>query len=120
MKRSTAPARVPAAPLGPGPQETLVAGLHAGRVEPGPVGEDMGGRAEPAGGAADIGPEGAGARQATLDEGRDPPQRPAQSPLSSTRCRLPAIASSRACSLSPEAASGGRPSSVSAERTAAR
>src|SRR5687767_4685713 len=109
-----------AAPLGPGRQETLVAGLDAERIEPGPVGEDAGGRPEPAMGAADVRPEGLGARRATPDEGRDPPQRLAQFPLSSTRCKLPAIASSRACSFSPEAASGGRASSVSAERTAAQ
>src|SRR3954463_5857262 len=56
-----------AAPLGPGPRETLVAGLHAGSIEPGPVGEDMGRRPKPAAGAADVRPEAAGARQATLD-----------------------------------------------------
>ena len=103
----------------PSHQETLVAGPHASGIEPGPVGKDMGGRAEPAVGAANVGPEGPRALQAAPDEARDPPQRLAQSPLSSTRPRLPAIASSRACSRSPEAASGGRPSSVSAERTAA-
>ena len=109
-----------AAPLGPGRQEALVAGLHAGRVEPGPVGEDGGGRAEPAVGPADVGPQGGGALQAAPDKGGDPLQRLAQPPFSSTRPRLAATASSRRCSLSPEAASGGRPSSVSAERTAAQ
>lgn len=104
----------------PGLQETLVAGLHPGRVEPGPVREGEGGRVEPAVGPTDVGPQSGRALQTTPDEGRDPPQGLAQSPLSSTRPRLPAIASSRACSRSPEAASGGRPSSVSAERTAAQ
>ena len=104
---------------GPGHQETLVAGPHASGIEPGPVGKDMGGRAGPAIGAANVGPEGPRALQTTPDEGRDPPQGLAQSPLSSTRPKLAATASSRACSRSPEAASGGRPSSVSAERTAA-
>src|SRR3954470_5299640 len=110
MKRSTASARGGAdlaAPLGPGGQEALAAGLHAGRVEPGPAGEDGGGRAEPAAGPADVGPQGGGARQAAPDEGRDPPKRPAQSPPFLDAPRLAATASGPRRSLSPEAASGG-------------
>jgi len=108
-----------AAPLGPSCQEALVAGLDTDRIEPGPIAKDMGGRAEPTVGAADVRPEGAGARQAARDESRDPPQRAAQSPFCSTRRKLPAIASSRVRNRNPAGTSGGRPSSVSAERTAA-
>jgi hypothetical protein len=47
-------------------------------------------------------------------------QRRYQSPFCVTRARLAATTSSRSWSRSPEAASGGRPSSVRALRTAAQ
>ena len=108
------------APRGPGRQQALVAGLHADRIEPGPAGENVGGRTKPAMRATDVRPKSSGALQATLHKRADALQRLAQAPFPPTRSGLPAIASKRPCSFSPEAARGGRPSSVSAERTAAQ
>jgi hypothetical protein len=65
-------------------------------------------------------PEGGGALEAPGDQLAQPRERRRAAPFSTTRSRLSATASSRALSFSPEAASGVRPSSVMALRTAAQ
>lgn len=84
------------------------------------VAEDVGGAMHPAIDPFDLRPEGGGPLQAAADQRTKPRQRRRRPPFSVTRSRLSATASSRALSFSPEAASGGRPSSVMALRTAAQ
>ncbi len=108
------------APRGPGRQQALVVDLHTDSIELGLIGKDMGGRMEPAMRTADVRPKSSGARQTTSHQRADALQRLAQAPFSPTRSKLPAIVCKRPSSFSPEAAKGGRPSSVSAERMAAQ
>jgi hypothetical protein len=70
----------------------------------------------------DVRPGGSGAVETAADQFTQPRERRWRraAPFSTTRSRLSATASSRALSFSPEAASGGRPSSVMALRTAAQ
>ena len=84
------------------------------------VAEDVRRPMHPAVGPLDRRPEGGGALQAAADQPAQPRERRRVAPFSATRSRLSATASSRARSFSPEAASGGRPSSVMALRTAAQ
>ena len=91
-----------------------------GRIETGRVVQDPGRAVHPAVGAADVGPEIAGAVQGVRDQPAQAPQEARQPPFSATRSRLATTASSRSASLRPEAAKGGRPSSVMALRTAAQ
>src|SRR6478736_4905448 len=94
------------------------------------VGEHVGDRMHPAVGARNGGPEGGGVLETMADQlaqpdearRRGPPFLVAwpRPPVRVTRSRLPAIFSRRVFSFSPEAASGARPSSVIAERTAAQ
>src|SRR3954463_1870152 len=94
------------------------------------VGEHVGDRRPPAVGARDGGPEGGGALEAAADQlaqpdearRRGPPFLVAwpRPPARVTRSRLSVIFSRRFFSFSPGAASGARPSSVIAERTAAQ
>ncbi len=74
----------------------------------------------PAVGPLDVRPGGGGALEAAADQLPQPRERRRAAPFSATRSRLSATASSRALSRSPEAASGVRPSSVMALRTAAQ
>src|SRR3954465_4294378 len=94
------------------------------------VGEHVGDRMPPAVGARDGGPEGGGALEAAADQlaqpdevrRRGPPFLVAcpRPPARVTRSRLSVIFSRRFFSFSPGAASGARPSSEIAERTAAQ
>src|SRR5262249_60345295 len=69
---------------------------------------------------ADVRPRVRGRLQA-LGQDRAQPHQPLREPLlAATRSRLPATKASRSTSFNPEASSGGRPSSVNAERTAAQ
>ena len=72
----------------------------------------------------DLRPEGGGALQAAADQPAQPRERRRPAPFSTARPRLSATAVSRSFSFSPEAASGAasgvRPSSVTAPRTAAQ
>ena len=105
---------------GHGAEQTVEAPAHRTRGLSGCVGENAGGAVHPAVGPLDVRPEGRGSFQAAADQRAEPRQRRRGPPFSATRSRLSATASSRALSFSPEAASGGRPSSVMALRTAAQ
>src|SRR4051794_11592260 len=85
-----------------------------------PGGEGGGGVGHPAAGARDGPPYGRGAPEAGGDQRAHPRQPRRAAPFSATRSRLAATFSSRLLSVRPEAASGGRPSSVIALRTAAQ
>ena len=82
--------------------------------------QDPGRPVDPGVGAADVRPEIAGAVQGVRDQPAQAPQGARQPPFAAARSRLAATASSRSASLRPEAAKGGRPSSVIALRTAAQ
>jgi hypothetical protein len=82
--------------------------------------QDVRGLVHPVVGPLDVRPVRGGLLQATPDQGLQPRERRRGPPFSATRSRLPATASSRVLSFRPEAASGGRPSSVMALRTAAQ
>src|SRR4051794_29137607 len=85
-----------------------------------PVVQDVRGPVHPAVGARDVRPERSRALQAAGDQLAQPRQPRRAAPFSATRSRLAATFSSRRLSVRPEAASGGRPSSVIALRTAAQ
>ena len=85
-----------------------------------PVVQDVRGPVHPAVGARDVRPERSRALQAAGDQLAQPRQPRRAAPFSATRSRLAATFSSRLLSVRPEAASGGRPSSVIALRTAAQ
>src|SRR4051812_27588740 len=85
-----------------------------------PVVQDVCGPVHPAVGARDVRPERSRALQAAGDQLAHPRQPGRAAPFSATRSRLAATFSSRLLSVRPEAASGGRPSSVIALRTAAQ
>src|SRR3954452_6608733 len=85
-----------------------------------PVVQDVGGPVPPAVGARDVRPERSRALHAAADQLAHPRQPGRAAPFSPTRPRLAATFSSRLLSVRPEAASGGRPSSVTALRTAAQ
>ena len=82
------------------------------------IGEDVGHAMDPAIGDAHLGPQRGGFGQAPLEERLQPDKGLGQAPLLASRSRLWEIAVSRSCSVSPEAARGGWPSSVRALRTA--
>ena len=105
---------------GHGRNQTIEAAPHPRGGLPGGVAEDVGGLVHPAVGTLDVRPEGGGARQAATDQLAQPREGRRAAPFCATRPRLSATASRRALSLRPEAASGGRPSSVRALRTAAQ
>jgi len=69
---------------------------------------------------ADRVPERCRRQEAAVDDAPYAPEARAEPPFLETRSRLPEIKLNRSWSLSPEASSGGRPSSVSALRTAAQ
>ncbi len=72
----------------------------------------------PTEGDADRRPPVGGGRQPAIDPSLQPFEFPREPFFSSTRPRLVEITDSRSCSFSPAASKGGRPSSVSALRTA--
>jgi hypothetical protein len=80
--------------------------------------QDVGRPMDPAIGHAHVRPQGGSGRQAPLEDGLQPREGLGQGPLFSTCSRLAEMAVRRSGSWSPEAASGGRPSSVRALRTA--
>src|SRR5262249_57636393 len=80
--------------------------------------EDVGRLVHPAVGPADQPPQPGRRGQRPVDEPLEPAQLGREPPCAPARPMLPLIALSRSWSLSPEAASGGRPSSVRALRTA--
>ena len=89
-------------------------------VEPRLVAEDGRHAIDPAEGHPHVGPHRLGGLQALAQDRPQPRQLLRQPPFDATRSRLAATAASRPGSFNPEASSGGRPSSVNAERTAAR
>ncbi len=86
----------------------------------GSVAQDPGGLVDPGIDTAKVRPERLHTLEPTREQLAQLVQRTAQPPLAATRSRLAATASSRSWSFSPEAANGGRPSSVMALRTAAQ
>src|SRR4051794_20627258 len=100
--------------------QAVEATLDLGGALAGLVAQDMSGPVHPVIGALDVRPELGRALEAAADQLAQPRKRRRGAPFSATRSRLSATASSRALSCSPEAASGGRPSSVMALRTAAQ
>ena len=80
--------------------------------------EAVGGAMPPAIGDAHIRPQGGRRGQTSLEEALPPGEGPGPGPLFSPRSRLWERAVRRPCSVRPEAARGGWPSSVSARRTA--
>ena len=105
---------------GHGPDRAVEAASDGGGGLANLVAQDVGGPVHPAIDALDRRPEWGGALEAAADQPAQPRERRRAAPFSATRSRLSATASSRARSFSPEAASGGRPSSVMALRTAAQ
>ena len=103
-----------------GAEQAVQAMAHGlGRLAGG-VAQDPGGLVDPSIDAANVRPERLRALEPTSKQLAQSVQRPAQPPFAAIRSRLAATASSRCCSFSPEAARGGRPSSVMALRTAAQ
>src|SRR5215212_8940484 len=109
-----------AAVTGHGGQEPVEAAPDKAGVLLAPVVQDVGGPVHPAVGARDVRPERSRALQAAGDQLAQPREPRRAAPFSPTRSRLAATFSSRLLSVRPEAASGGRPSSVIALRTAAQ
>ncbi len=105
---------------GHGGHEAVEAALDQGGGLASLVAENMRRPVHPAIDPLDVRPECGGALQAAADQLAQPRERRRTAPFSATRSRLSDTASSRALSRSPEAASGGRPSSVMALRTAAQ
>ena len=103
-----------------GPDQSIEAPPDHGGGLAGRVAQDARRPVHPAVDALDVRPEWGGALQATADQSAQARERRRPAPFSATRSRLSATASRRALSFRPEAASGGRPSSVMALRTAAQ
>jgi len=104
-----------------GPDQAVEAALDDGGGLACLVAEDVCRPVHPAIDPLDVRPGGGGAVEAAADRFTQPRERRRRvAPFSTTRSRLSASAVSRARSFSPEAASGVRPSSVMALRTAAQ
>src|SRR5690349_3305072 len=103
-----------------GRDQPVEAALEKAVVFLAPVVQDVRGPVHPAVGARDVRPERSRALQAAGDQLARPRQPGRAAPFSAPRSRLAATFSSRLLSVRPEAASGGRPSSVIALRTAAQ
>ena len=103
-----------------GPEQAVEPALNRGGGLAHLIAQDVRGPMHPAIDPLDRWPEGGGALEATGDQLVQPRERRRAAPFSTTRSKLSATASSRALSFSPEAASGVRPSSVMALRTAAQ
>jgi len=84
------------------------------------IAQQVGGLMNPAIGCADLRPQLRRAGEATLQNAPQPPQFGRKPPFSATRSIESAMAWTRSWSVSPDAANGGRPSSVRALRTAAQ
>ena len=104
-----------------GAEQPVEATAHRlGRLAGG-VAQDPGGLVDPGVGTTDrSGHSALRALEPTGEQLAQPLQRTAQPPFAAARSRLAATASSRSWSFRPEAAKGGRPSSVMALRTAAQ
>ena len=100
-------------------QAIKTASQRLGRLA-GSVAQDPGGLVDPGIDTAKVRPKRLRALEPTREQLAQLVQRTAQPPFAATRSRLAATASSRSWSFSPEAANGGRPSSVMALRTAAQ
>jgi hypothetical protein len=100
------------------PEEPLQAPLHPCLTVLVVVVQEVGRPMDPAIGDADVRPESGSCREALVEKGGEAPERLGQGPLFSTRSRLSEMAVRRSWSWSPDAARGGRPSSVRALRTA--
>ncbi len=103
-----------------GRDQTIEATPHHGGGLPSGVAEDVRGLMHPAISTLDVRPEGGGVCQAAADQLAQSRERRRGAPFSATRSKLSATACRRSLSFRPEAASGGRPSSVMALRTAAQ
>jgi len=103
-----------------GADEPIEPALSCGDGLPGIVAQEVRGPMHPAIDPLDGWPESGGALEAAGDQLAQPRERRRSTPFSPIRSRLSATASSRALSFNPEAASGMRPSSVMALRTAAQ
>jgi hypothetical protein len=90
-----------------GTQQAAQATLHGCPSELVGVREDVSRPMHPAVGDPHVRPQGGRLGQASLEERLQPDERLGEGPLFATRSRLVAIAVSRSCSFSPEAASGG-------------
>jgi len=103
-----------------GAEQPVEATTHRlGRLASG-VGQDPCGLVNPGVGTTDRWPHALRVLEPTGEQLAQPLQRTAQPPFVAARARLAATATSRASSCKPEAAKGGRPSSVIALRTAAQ
>jgi hypothetical protein len=120
-------------PLQRGSQRTRLGSVARHRLEQGAqavhhlrrimllgVVQDMSHTVDPREGGPYVGPEGVRLFQPFAQQGVQLVQGLRKSPFFSAPARLCSIAESRSCSTSPEACSGGRPSSVSEVRTAAQ
>ena len=103
-----------------GGEQPVEAAAHRLRRLAGGIPQDPGRPVDPGVGATDRWPQALRALEPAGEQPAQPPQRAAQPPFVAARSRLAATASSRPASLRPEAAKGGRPSSVIALRTAAQ
>ena len=105
-----------------GAQQSIKAPAHAPDRLASGVGEHTRDRVHPAIGAGNVAPERRSPFEPTADQAAEPGERRREcgAPFCFTRSRLLAIRSRRSCNFKPDAASGARPSSVSAERTAAQ
>jgi hypothetical protein len=105
---------------GDGTDEPAVATPHPGRVEPRLVAEDGRRAVRPAEGDPHVRPQVRSRFEAPGQDRPEPTQLVREPLFTATRSRLSATCASRSTSFNPDAASGGRPSSVNAERTAAQ
>ncbi len=115
-RQGASPVTVPAH----GPNKPVEATLDHGGVLILVVAKHMGGGVHPSIGTLNVGPERGCALQPAADQLAQARKRRWSPPFCATRSRLSATFSSRALSFSPGAASGARPSSVMALRTAAQ
>jgi transposase len=102
-----------------GEQAIEAAPYRFGRLAGG-VAQDPGRLVNPGVRTADRWPQALRVLEPTSEQLAQPPQRTGQPPLTAARSRLATTAASRSLSCRPEAANGGRPSSVIALRTAAQ
>ena len=120
VRDGLAQAARPVAVTGHGPHQAVEAALHRGGILVLRVVQDVRRLLDPPVGPFNVRPERGGLFQALLDQIPQRLKLHRRPPFSVTRSRLSATASSRCLSFSPEAASGGWPSSVMALRTAAQ
>ena len=101
-------------------QQTREAPTH-GALAPTPwMGQQVGHLVDPTIGGSNRRPQGFRRRQSPFQQGAQPGQLARKAPFFAARSRLATTAFRRSCNFRPDADSGGRPSSVSALRTAAQ